>query len=136
MKTNYKMRAECSADLGRFLMEVSIVTFTATSTDIDGAWIPDMEVTFTSILHIDEIRAILANIVDGHVMLESLNLAQQYTGERYHGHLFGDQPVKEGPDGRWFITMGHAGFNSPANNRSGYASKESALRAHKKYASK
>lgn len=23
-------------------------------------------------------------------------------------------------DGRWFIVIGHAGFNSPANNRNGY----------------
>jgi hypothetical protein len=33
--------------------------------------------------------------------------------------------VKEGvgPEaGRWFISIGHPGFNSPANNRSGYSS--------------
>ena len=31
--------------------------------------------------------------------------------------------------GRWFITMGTPGFNLPANNGSGYASKASAERA-------
>ncbi len=36
--------------------------------------------------------------------------------------------------GRWFITMGHAGFNSPANNRSGYVSQAAALAAHRRYA--
>lgn len=35
--------------------------------------------------------------------------------------------------GRWFITMGHPGFNSPANNRSGYASRKAAEGAVTKY---
>lgn len=43
------------------------------------------------------------------------------------------EPVKQGPDGYWFITMGHAGFNSPANNRMGYRTKEAAIKAHQKY---
>lgn len=35
--------------------------------------------------------------------------------------------------GRFFITMGHAGYNSPANNRQGYASKKAALKASQGY---
>ena len=35
--------------------------------------------------------------------------------------------------GRWFITMGHAGFNAPTNNRTGYASRASAMAAHRRY---
>ena len=35
--------------------------------------------------------------------------------------------------GRWFILFGHAGFNSWANNRMGYSSKEKALAAWKRY---
>ena len=35
--------------------------------------------------------------------------------------------------GRRFITLGHAGVNTPANNRSGHASRESAKRAFTKY---
>lgn len=31
--------------------------------------------------------------------------------------------------GRWYITMGHPGFNSVTNNRQGYASKEMAAAA-------
>lgn len=38
--------------------------------------------------------------------------------------------------GRWFITFGNAGFNSPANNRDGYATKASALKAIKRYDAK
>jgi hypothetical protein len=40
-------------------------------------------------------------------------------------------PVKQAADsGRWFITIGHAGFNLPANNGRGYATREAAVRAH------
>ena len=35
--------------------------------------------------------------------------------------------------GRWFITFGHAGYNSPANNASGYSSKAKALASMRKY---
>lgn len=35
--------------------------------------------------------------------------------------------------GRWFITMGHPGFNSPANNRDGYSSMLAAEQAIRRY---
>lgn len=45
-----------------------------------------------------------------------------------NGHC--GQNVKRHADtGRWFITIGHAGFNLPANNGRGYVSEASALRA-------
>ena len=34
---------------------------------------------------------------------------------------------------RFFIGMGYPGFNSPANNRSGYATPEAALKASLRY---
>lgn len=43
------------------------------------------------------------------------------------------ESVKQAPTGRWFITMGHAGFNSPANNRAGYATREAAKSAEARY---
>ena len=36
--------------------------------------------------------------------------------------------------GRWFITMGHPGFNSTTNNGFGYADQKTALRAVRYYA--
>jgi hypothetical protein len=45
-------------------------------------------------------------------------------------------PVKESLGGKWYITMGHAGFNSPSNNGSGYASKAKALAAWRRYSNK
>ena len=38
-----------------------------------------------------------------------------------------------GGDVRYFIAIGFPGFNSPANNRSGYASPEGALAASLRY---
>lgn len=44
------------------------------------------------------------------------------------------EAVKENAEtGRWFITMGHPGFNSPANNANGYAKREHALKACRRY---
>ena len=44
----------------------------------------------------------------------------------------GREPVVEF-NGRWFITFGQAGFNSPANNGAGYGSKGSAEAAIRRY---
>lgn len=46
------------------------------------------------------------------------------------------QVTKMAPTGRWYITMGHAGFNSPANNRNGYKSSLDALKATRRYSSR
>lgn len=43
------------------------------------------------------------------------------------------QHVAAEQDGRWFILMGHAGFNSPANNGRGYESREQAISASLRY---
>lgn len=44
------------------------------------------------------------------------------------------EAVKENPaTGRWYITMGHAGFNTRANNGSGYATRAAALAVHRRY---
>lgn len=47
------------------------------------------------------------------------------------GHVCRDPKCAEATkqceyDGRWYITMGHAGFNTPANNRNGYATQGAA----------
>lgn len=44
------------------------------------------------------------------------------------------EAVKQNPaTGRFFITMGHPGFNSRANNRDGYATRDAALAAFRRY---
>lgn len=45
--------------------------------------------------------------------------------------------AKQDPDsGRWFITMGHPGFNSAANNRNGYQTQQSAEKAIRQFSAK
>ena len=39
------------------------------------------------------------------------------------------QAVKQAPNGRWFITIGHAGFNTAANNGNGYGTEKAARKA-------
>jgi hypothetical protein len=51
---------------------------------------------------------------------------------QFHGGTDG----YENYDGRWYITLGHAGFNSPANNAGGYSSKAKALAAMRRYLKK
>lgn len=46
------------------------------------------------------------------------------------------EPVKANTYGRWFITMGHPGFNSPANNGLGYRSRWTAIASYRRYAAK
>lgn len=36
-------------------------------------------------------------------------------------------------DGRWYITMGHPGFNSAANNFNGYATQKQAMAAYRRH---
>jgi len=46
-------------------------------------------------------------------------------------------PVRQdATSGRWYVTMGHPGFNSPANNRSGYVSEAKALASLRMYANR
>lgn len=80
MKT-FKMRAECQADLGRFLTEVGVISFNAT---LIKSGFPDVEAEFIAYGDLNSLRIELAKIVDGHVMLESLNYSDKYTGERYY----------------------------------------------------
>lgn len=41
--------------------------------------------------------------------------------------------VKQAPSGRYYITMGHAGFNTKANNLLGYATEIMARKVIRKY---
>lgn len=82
MKTKYfeyKMRAECQVDVGRFLLTVHTGRLTMRYLELP---MPDVEATFTSPVSLSALRAIMAVIVDGHVMRETVALAKDYTGER------------------------------------------------------
>ncbi len=37
--------------------------------------------------------------------------------------------IRQAPTGRWFITIGHPGFNNPTNNTTGYSTQAKAVKA-------
>jgi len=78
----YKMRAECSVDVGRFLQEVPVESLKASQVEVDGVAYPDVIVEFSSVMPLDEIRKAMGEIVDGHVMAETVELESRYTGNR------------------------------------------------------
>ena len=47
-----------------------------------------------------------------------------------------EEPVKRDPHGRWYITMGHPGFNAKLNNAHGYRSEKVARMVLKAHAAK
>lgn len=53
--------------------------------------------------------------------------ANPYCADRACSHRAAQHAVT----GRWFITMGHAGFNLPVNNGRGYATEARAIEASK-----
>lgn len=79
---DYKFRAECSYDVDQFveLFGDQIINIERHS----DPEFPDVDVEFSSLKDINEVRKIMEKIEDGHVMLESLNYAHDYTGERYY----------------------------------------------------
>jgi len=70
--------------------------------------------------------------------METTNRTPEYLDSTHPGDLCFDplcaEAVKPRNDtGRYYITMGHPGFNSPANNRDGYVSQDSARSAIRRY---
>jgi len=86
---NYKMRAEFRSDVEEWLKTAghhvtSVVFIPSTVKLFDGSVLPEVGVTFSSPLSLADLRKTLKKVVDGHVMLESLNTADAYTGDRYY----------------------------------------------------
>lgn len=77
----YKLRAECSRDIQRFFEMVNpkqVGKFKM----IGSSKFPDVELIFKSKLKLNELISILSKIEDCHVMVETINLKSNYTGER------------------------------------------------------
>jgi hypothetical protein len=82
-RKSFKLRAECCGDIGRLLL-ASGFRFTQLSMEVDKEY-GEVDVSFESDYTLSALRAILRKIVDGHVMLETLDYASTYTGERKYG---------------------------------------------------
>ncbi|MEX0596473.1 MAG: hypothetical protein WD512_08215 [Candidatus Paceibacterota bacterium] len=82
--TDYKFRAECMHDVQELYNIVnfrdSVTNFIVT---LDSIGLPDVDVSFTSTLSAEEICLLMDTIPDTHVAIESLDVAENYTGERF-----------------------------------------------------
>ncbi len=74
----FKFRAECVADVYRFvrLGHATNVVVALHNT------LPDVTVTFDSTLGLESVKRLMAKIVDGHVMRETVAPVELYTGQR------------------------------------------------------
>ena len=81
--TTYKLRADCAADFAALasLVAESPHGFAAISALRAGAF-PVCVIEITTTATLAELRALLATIDDGHVMLETVQPIERYTGER------------------------------------------------------
>ena len=76
---HYRFRAECTLDAMRFFAAADLPN-TGFFTLLDG---PDVEVTFTDTRTHREIVAIMETVPDGHVMAQTVDFVDAYTGERW-----------------------------------------------------
>lgn len=83
----YKMRAETNGDAARLIKDLSCLkTFTLTQTTIsfrDMQLFEGYECEFVTPFSIEGVRDVLRKMESSHVMIETLNTADQYTGERW-----------------------------------------------------
>ena len=74
----YKFRAECLADVANFLLE-----FRPEHTEIVAAkMIPDVECVIKTSADIDKVKGAMADVMDSHVMMQTIQPIDKYTGER------------------------------------------------------
>lgn len=79
----YKFRADCQADGMKFFELLPSAFKTAVFTPLDEkARFPDVVASFECNLELEEIRNIIREIEDSHVMLQTVAPADKYTGER------------------------------------------------------
>jgi hypothetical protein len=81
---------------------------------------------------------------DGHPDARLKEAPMPFLGDETFRDFMGGQRTNDKNDvtqqddrtGRWYIKMGFAGFNSKANNYSGYATQDDAVRAILRYQNK
>lgn len=79
----YKLRAECSDDIDKLrelVDDIDIVYFKRHK--IGDQFISDCTIEFTTKLMLKDIRSVIAKIEDGHVMRQTVQPIDLYTGER------------------------------------------------------
>jgi len=82
MEHDYKFRAECTVDVDKF-----IELFGDHMSSVKREKITEifrMKMLNFRRQSLEDIRLVMKEIEDGHVMLESVNHAEEYTGDRYY----------------------------------------------------
>jgi hypothetical protein len=80
----YKLRAECSGDIARFIMQSHAMITDFVMAKNKGY--PDCELLFNSSEEVDAINVLLDMVPDSNVMKETLAPIEQYTGLRTAQH--------------------------------------------------
>lgn len=82
--SKYKLRAECRVDVARLrrVLSIDATGWKVAFLTMNGVIAADVEVTFVSALPLEKVRRACENVVDGHVMAQTVALAGEYTGER------------------------------------------------------
>lgn len=81
----YKLRAECISDvndLAKLLKDSNLINEKIDELNINGIPIPDVEYTFDVNQTIEEVIEIIKLIPDSHVMYETVEIYDKYTGKR------------------------------------------------------
>ncbi len=76
---HYKFRAECETDVNRLRKRIGTKCHRIIK---DIGMFPDTEVDLYTTMSLDDVRNEMRKIPDGHVMLQTIALAENYTGER------------------------------------------------------
>jgi len=76
----YKLRAECEHDVNEFRRILRYDFYSLTKTI--HPYLPDTIVEIATSLALQELQDIIRQIPDGHVMLQTIALKENYTGER------------------------------------------------------
>ena len=80
----YKFRAECKTDINNLIKAIPVKNIVSKSkvTKLFGDY-PDVLMTLTlKRINLKELRIIMNNITDGHVMAQTVALLKEYTGVR------------------------------------------------------
>ena len=78
----YKLRAECSMDVASFIaISGNQISYGSNASISEGIY-PDEEFEFESYLNLEQLRSLLRRVVDGHVMVQTVQPADKYTGIR------------------------------------------------------
>lgn len=76
--SRYKFRAECLHDIIQLMERVPLLNVKIVKPDI----IPDCTAEITTDLSIADIKNVMREIEDSHVMIETITPISKYTGER------------------------------------------------------